>query len=292
MSPSDEMLRAPELLPGMVQRYGSEPMPADDMRVEDAREAPDAIRDAHTVVDEHIAGVHCTWVNPGHRSNGLIVSLHGGGYIVGPGAAHWGWFSTLCRETGQAGLLIRYSRAPEATYPTALNEVLGVVRTLDGPWQLVGDSAGGGLGLATAFSLRDTGEAMPTALVLSSPWLDITMAHPEQAANAHIDPMMGIRALDHYAKAYAGETDRTHPHLSPLYGDPTGLPPMLITVGTAELFLFETRDWKAKCDAAGTACEVIEVDGAIHDFAIMLSLMPEAREALPVQAAFLAAHRA
>ena len=286
------MQRAPELLPTMVQRYRGEPMHCDDMRLEDAREAPEAIRDAHTVVDERIAGVHCTWINPQHRANGLIVSLHGGGYIVGPGAAHWGWFSTLCRETSQAGLLIRYSRAPEATYPTALNEVLGVVRTLVGPWQLIGDSAGGGLGLATAFSLRDAGEEMPTAMVLSSPWLDITMAHPEQAANAHIDPMMGIPALDHYAQAYAGGTDRAHPHLSPLNGDPIGLPPMLITVGTAELFLFETRDWKAKCDAVGTPCEVIEMDGAIHDFAIMLALMPEAREVLPAQAAFLTAHRA
>ena len=291
MGASDQMQRAPELLPTMVQRYRGEPMHCDDMRIEDAREAPEAIREAHTVVDERIAGVDCTWINPEDRANGLIVSLHGGRYIVGPGAAHWGWFSTLCRETGQAGLLIRYSRAPEATYPTALNEVLGAVRTLDGPWQIIGDSAGGGLALATAFSLRDAGEPLPTAMVLSSPWLDITMAHPEQAANAHIDPMMGIPALDHYARAYAGGTDRRHPHLSPLFGDPTGLPPMLITVGTAELFLFETRDWKAKCDAAGTPCNVIEMDGAIHDFAIMLALMPEAREVLPRQATFLRSHR-
>lgn len=285
------MRRATELLPTMVQRYRGEPMHCDDMRVEDAREAPEAIREAHTVVDERIAGVDCSWINPENRAHGLIVSLHGGGYIVGPGAAHWGWFSTLCRETGQGGLLIRYSRAPEATYPTALNEVRGVVRTLDGPWQIIGDSAGGGLALATAFSLRDAGEPLPTAMVLSSPWLDITMARPEQAANAHIDPMMGIPALDHYARAYAGGTDRRHPHLSPLFGDPMGLPPMLITVGTAELFLFETRDWKAKCDAAGTPCEVVEMDGAIHDFAIMLALMPEAREVLPMESAFLNAHR-
>jgi acetyl esterase/lipase len=117
------------------------------------------------------------------------------------------------------------------------------------------------------------------------------MAHPEQAANAHFDPMMGIPALDHYAKAYAGQADRRHPHLSPLYGNPTGLPPMLITVGTAELFLFEIRDWKAKCDAAGTKCEVIEMDGATHDFAIMLTLMPEAREVLPAQVEFLHGQR-
>ena len=63
-------------------------------------------------------------------------------------------------------------------------------------------------------------------------------------------------------------------------------------MGTAELFLFETRDWKAKCDAMGTPCKVIEVDGAIHDFAIMLGLMPEASEVLPAQTAFLADHRA
>ena len=286
------MRRATELLPGMVQRYRGEPMTWDAMRADDAREAPDAVRDAHTVTDETIEGVQCTWIDPDRRGNGLIVSLHGGGYIVGPGPAHWNWFSTLCRATDSAGLLIRYSRAPEATYPTALNEVLAVLGTLDGPWQIIGDSAGGGLALATAFHLRDTGGLLPSALLLSSPWLDITMAHPEQAANAEIDQMLGIPALDRYAQAYAGDTHREHPHLSPLYGDPTGLPPMLITVGTAELFLFEIRDWKAKCDATGTPCEVIEIDGAIHDFAIMLGLMPEAAEVLPAQEAFLDAYRA
>jgi len=286
------MRRAPELLPGMLQRYRGAPMDWAEMRADDARAAPDAVRDAHTVMDETIAGVHCTWIDPGRRENGVIVSLHGGGYIVGPGPAHWGWFSTLCQRSGMAGLLIRYSRAPEATYPTALNEVLAVVRTLPDPWYLIGDSAGAGLGVAAASHLRDRGEPMPRAMVLSSPWLDITMTHPDEVANAHIDPMLGIAALDRYARAYAGQTDRRDPGLSPLYGDPTGLPPMHVVVGTAELFLFEIRDWKAKCDASGTACEVVEVDGAIHDFAIMLSLMPEAREALPAQAAFLAAHRA
>ena len=286
------MRRAQELLPGMLQRYKGDPMTWDEMRADDAREAPDAVRDAHSVMDETIAGVRCTWLDQDRRGNGLIISLHGGGYIVGPGAAHWGWFSALCERTGMAGLLIRYSRAPEAAYPTALNEVLAVVRTLPDDWHLIGDSAGAGLGVAATMHLRDAGERMPRSMVLSSPWLDITMAHPDEVVNAHIDPMMGIAALDRYARAYAGTADRRDPGLSPLYGDPTGLPPMHITVGTAELFLFEIRDWKASCDAVGTVCDLAETEGAIHDFAIMLSLMPEAREALPAQAAFLAAHRA
>ena len=286
------MRRAPELLPGMLRRYKGDPMGWSEMRADDAREAPDAVHAAHTVVDETIAGVECTWIDPGRRANGLIVSLHGGGYVVGPGAAHWGWFSALCQGTGMAGLLIRYSRAPEAIYPKALNEVLSVVRALPDDWHLIGDSAGAGLGVAATSHLRDAGERLPRSLVLSSPWLDITMAHPDEVANAHIDPMLGIASLDRYARAYAGTADRRDPGLSPLYGDPTGLPPMHITVGTAELFLFEIRDWATKCHAAGTACEVVEVDGAIHDFAIMLTLMPEAREALPAQAAFLAGHQA
>ena len=282
------MRRATELLPTMVQRYRGEPMHCDDMRIEDAREAPEPIREAHTVVDERIAGVDCSWINPENRAHGLIVSLHGGGYIVGPGAAHWGWFSTLCRETGQAGLLIRYSRAPEATYPTALNEVLGVVRTLDGPWQTVGDSAGGGLALALAFRLRDGGEPLPTAMVLSSPWLDLTMSNPGLIANAHADIMLGSERLGEYARAYAGDRDLRDPLVSPAFGDPAGLPPMLITAGGAELMRAEIRDWAAACEAAGTACEVIEVDGAIHDFAMARTLFPEAREVFPRMAAFAA----
>ena len=284
---SDEMRRAPELLAPMVDRYAGPPMELDELRAGDAREAPEAVRRAHAEVrDEEIAGVHCTWLDPGLRDQGLLVSLHGGGYWVGPGALHWEWFSTLCRATGRAGLLIRYARAPEATYPLALEQSQAVARTLDGPWWLVGDSAGAALGVALAARLRGTPHA-PRGMVLSSPWMDITMRHPQMLANQHLDVMLGVPALDRYAAGYAGATDRAHPELSPLNLDPAGLPPMLVTVGTAELFLWEIRDWARACAAAGTPCEVIEVEGAIHDFAIMLALLPEAREVLPGQVAFL-----
>lgn len=285
------MRQARELLRGMVDRYAGHPKAPHEMRADDARQVPAGVHEQHHAVrDEHIAGVHCTWLDPHLAGEGVVVSLHGGGYWVGPGPAHWNWFSALCRQSARAGLLIRYSRAPEATYPVAVDEAQAVVRTLTGPWTLVGDSAGGGLGLALAQRLRDAGLPMPRGMVLSSPWLDTTLTHPEMLANQHIDPMMGVEALDAYAAGYAGDADRTHPELSPLFADPAGLPPMLVVAGTHEVFVWEIRDWVAKCRAAGTTCDYIEVEGAVHDFAIMLTLFPEARDVLPAQVEFIRAH--
>jgi acetyl esterase/lipase len=192
----------------------------------------------------------------------------------------------MCEATGMAGLVVLYDRAPEARFPVALEQVVTTCAGIDGDWVLAGDSAGGGLAVAAAMRMRDSGAALPRAIVLSSPWLDLTLSHPGMLANQHVDPMLGLDRLDEYAVAYAGDRDRRDPGISPAFGDAGGLPPMLITVGDAELMLWECRDFTRRCHAAGTACEIIEVEGAIHDFAMARTLFPEARDVLPRMAAF------
>jgi acetyl esterase/lipase len=284
--PSVEMQMAPWLLPSMRRRYRGSRAPIADLRVFDARDAPASLAAAGLVQSTEVAGVPGAWIAPGNRPGGTIVFLHGGGYVFGPGPGHWDWLAALCDATGMAGLMLLYERAPEARYPVALEQVVAACATIEGDWVLAGDSAGGGLALAAAMRMRDAGAPLPRALVLSSPWLDLTLEHPQMLAGQDLDVMLGLDRLRDYAAEYAGAHDRRSPGISPLFGDPSGLPPMLMTAGGAELMLWECRDWTQQCDAAGTPCQLIEVEGAIHDFAMARTLFPEARTVLPRIASF------
>ena len=281
------MQMAPWLLPAMRRRYRGAPAPVEDLRVFDARDIPAGLAGGRDEADRHNGGARRTWIAPDRRPMGTIVFLHGGGYVFGPGPGHWEWLCAMCDATGMAGLMVRYARAPEAAYPVALDQVLAVCARMQGDWVLAGDSSGGGLALATAFRLRDSGRPMPRRMVLSSPWLDVTMSHPGLRAHEDRDVMLGTEALARYARSYVGDSDPRDPGISPAFGRPEGLPPMIITVGGAELMLWEIRDWADACAAAGTPCELLEVDGAVHDFAMARTLFPEARQVFPRLADFV-----
>lgn len=285
-SPSIQMQMAPWLLPSMRLRYRGASSPIHHLRVFDAREIPAHLADAHSPEHAEIGGAEAVWIRPGDRGNGVLVFLHGGGYVFGPGPGHWDWLCAMCEATGMAGLMVLYARAPEAPFPIALQQVLAACASMDGEWVLCGDSAGGGLAVAAAMRLRDAGARPPRALLLSSPWLDLTLEEPGLLANQHVDVMLGVERLRDYAAAYGGDHDLRDPGISPAHGDARGLPPTLITVGGAELMQWECHRWAANCRAAGTPCEILEMPGAIHDFAMARTLWPEAREVFPLLAAF------
>ena len=282
------MQMAPWLLPAMRRRYRGAAAPIPDLRVFDAREAPAPLAAAHPIEAVVTAGVPGALVHPERRATGLIIFLHGGAHVFGPGPGHWEWLCAMSDATGMAGLMLLYDRAPEARYPASLEQVLSACGEVDGDWVLAGDSSGGGLAVVAAMRMRDEGRPLPRALVLSSPWLDLTMSNPGLIAGMDADVMLGTERLAEYARVYAVDADLRDPLISPAFGDPAGLPPMLITSGGAELMSAEIRDWATACTAAGTPCEVIEVDGAIHDFAMARTLFPEAREVFPRMAAFAA----
>lgn len=287
---SRAMRRIPEMFPDTVRWFSGADVPFAEMRALDQRTPPTSLRAAHDLQQEHVAGVDCWWVDPDHRDAGLIVFLHGGAYVMGPGAGQWSWIAGLCAATGMAALCPLYRRAPEHPFPAALDDALAVAAAIDGSWVLAGDSAGGGLAVALAMRLRDHDLPAPGAIALSSPWLDLTLTDPDEVAQQAIDPMLTIAGLERPAAAYAGTADRTQPGISPRFGDPTGLPPMHATVGTAELLLPEVRAFAARCAAAGTPFTLHEEPGGIHDYAIGLGFLPEADAALPHTAALLGAH--
>lgn len=290
---SIEMQMAPWLLPSMRRRYRGPAAPVADLRVFDAREMPAPLAAAHPTQAITVGGVPGVLLHPERRERGVMVFLHGGAHVYGPGPGHWEWLCGMGDATGMAGLMLMYDRAPEARYPTSLDQVVAACDAIAGDGitgdrVLAGDSSGGGLAVAAAMRMRDEGRPLPRALVLSSPWLDLTMSNPGLIAARGADVMLGTDRLGEHARAYAGDADLRDPLVSPAFGDPTGLPPMLITAGGAELMCAEIRDWAAACAAVGTPCEVIEVPGAIHDFAMARTLFPEAREVFPRMAAFAA----
>jgi len=139
--------------------------------------------------------------------------------------------------------------------------------------------------------MRDEGGSCADALVLSSPWVDVTMSNPMIRQHEQEDPVLSVAALEQSAQPYAGLADPRDPFISPLFGDPTGLPPMLVYIGTREIFLWENRQWAQRCYSTGTSCRLVEVPGGFHTVG-SVTMVPEGRKAVQDQASFLTQHAA
>jgi acetyl esterase/lipase len=261
------------------------------IRKDDLRDPPAAIEAAHACEVERRGDSRLVWLDRGRAADGILVFLHGGSYVSGPVPGQWDYLARLCNATGLAGLLIDYPLAPEHPYPAALDVVVETLGTLDDGWFLLGDSSGSGLALAAAYRLRDEGRGGPRALVLTSPSLDLTLSNPEARAAERRDPMLTIDYLKRWWATYAGAQDLSDPLLSPLFGDPAGLAPMQLTVGSRELFAPDVRRWRDRCRAAGVEVDYLEQRGGFHGFPMSASL-PEARAAIARQGEFILGRRA
>ena len=236
-----------------------------------------------------LGGVPGEWVRAatGSLRQGTVLYLHGGAYCVGASATHRPITAGLAMRTGMSVLALDYRLAPEHPHPAALSDALAACKALrdQGPLVLAGDSAGGGLALATALALRDAGEVAPVALFLIAPWGDLTLQHLPQ-------PTPGEAMLQHdwvaaCAAHYTAGADASAPAISPLLADLKGLPRVLIQVGTDDLLHAEALRLHAALQAAAVsaACEVVE--SRWHVFQLQAGALPSANEALDRAAAFI-----
>ncbi|WP_347881566.1 alpha/beta hydrolase fold domain-containing protein [Burkholderia cenocepacia] len=152
---------------------------------------------------------------------------------------------------------------------------------------LGGDSAGGGLALATLVALRDRGEPLPAGAILFSPWTDLAGTGGTMRSNDGVDPMFAAAALPKAAKLYLGDEPATNPYASPLYADFTGLPPLYIQAGSTEVLLDDSRRVAEKAKAAGVQVEIEVWPDMPHVWQLYAPMVPEARDALDRAAAFL-----
>jgi epsilon-lactone hydrolase len=172
-----------------------------------------------------------------------VLYLHGGGYVMGSLATHRKLAGDVSRAAGARVLLLDYRLAPEAPYPAAVDDAVAAYRWLLAAGiepqaiAVAGDSAGGGLTVATLLALRDRGFPMPGAGVAISPWADLTMESASIEGLAERDPVVRGGDLKRYRDWYLDGTDPRHPGASPAHADLTGLPPLLVHVGEAEVLL-------------------------------------------------------
>ena len=227
-------------------------------------------------------GAPAEWTDAdGVRSDAAIVYLHGGGYTMGSLDSHRGLVANLSRAAGTRALSVDYGLAPENPFPQAVEDAVNAVQFVHAQGiaanriVVAGDSAGGGLTAATLIALRDRGIDMPAAGVLISPWLDLTQSAATMETHAAIDPMVSATLLDQCSKAYLKGQDAKDPLASPLFADLTGLPPLLIHVGTAEVLLDDARRFDAAARKAGVDSTLEEWPDMIHVWHTFAGMLPE-----------------
>jgi monoterpene epsilon-lactone hydrolase len=191
-----------------------------------------------------VQGIPAEWVIAPNAVEGRVfLYLHGGAYIMGSLNTHRHLAAKLSRSTATKVLLIDYRLTPENPFPAALEDAVKSYRWLVSsgisPEQIVigGDSAGGGLTLATLLSLRDDGDALPASVVLLSPWTDLEGTGESMESWKEVDPWLSSEATRAIPAMYIHELDPRNPLVSPIYADLGGLPPMLVHVGNDEILL-------------------------------------------------------
>ncbi len=243
-----------------------------------------------------VAGVSCEWFRPRTKVPSdaqTLLYLHGGGYCIGSTNTHAGLLARLTLAHGGQTLGVNYRLAPEHKHPAALEDALAVYRSLilSGQAQdklfVGGDSAGGGLTLALLQKLRELGLPMPRAALLLCPWVDLFDQEGSIQHNATYDWMKPGEPLV-WAKSYlADDQDGKAPLVSPLYADLTGLPPLMIQVGTAEMLYDQVMRFAERAKAAGVKLTLEEAKDMVHDWHLLAPFFPHCQAAIDRLAAYM-----
>lgn len=246
-------------------------------------------------------GVPAEWVRvSGARPDCRLLYLHGGGYVAGGLPSHRPLAAWISEASRCALLLLEYRLAPEHPFPAALNDALAAFRWMqeNGPAGkmptaqsfIAGDSAGGGLTLATMMALRDAGDGLPDAAVTLSAWTDLALTGDSLNSRAPLDPILNPLMMQVLAKAYLAGTDPYTPLASPLYGDMAGLPSLLLQVSDAEILRDDSTRFAEKARSAGIDVTVQIWPEMFHVWQGLAPLFPEGQQAIDRIGDFLQSH--
>ena len=242
-------------------------------------------------------GVPAEWITaPGAREDRIMVYLHGGAYLIGSMRSHRVALSLMSRAAGVRVLGLDYRLAPEHTFPAPVQDTIAAYRWLlsngADPKKIVfgGDSAGGGLTLAAFVALRYLGEPMPAAGVCISPWTDLDHTGDSMITNAEVDPSISRDRLAPQAKIYLGGKDARAPLASPLYADMSGLPPLLLMVGSVEVLVDDSTRVADRAKAAGVDATLEIWDDMPHNWPLFAPILPEGQQAIDRMGEFIREH--
>ena len=237
-------------------------------------------------------GVYALWVTTKDSDpNKRILYFHGGGYVIGSIRGYLPLASHLSKATGASVLLIDYSLSPENIFPAAVDDAKRAYNWMldngpDGEERykkafISGDSAGGGLSVATTLAIIDDNGILPNAIMPISPWVEMDPVSQSYEDNKELDPFVSKDGIAWFSSVYVpNENERKNPYASPLYGDFKNFPPMLIQVGTREVLLDDSKKLNEKAKSDGCDVEIQIWDDMVHIFQGFAPYLPEANEAL------------
>ena len=246
-----------------------------------------------------IDNIPCEWVlAPGADPDVRLLYLHGGGYVSGSGANYLPLAADLSTAAQCAVLLPDYRLAPEHPFPAGLEDCVRAHEWMQdsgprGPASakatfIAGDSAGGGLTLATLLALRDRRRPLPNAGIPMSAFTDLTLSSESIQSQSETELFMHPSCLSRFVELYIAGGDVRNPLASPVFGDFTGIPPLLIQVGDYEVIRDDSIRVAAKAEADGVEVKLEVWPGQVHVFQIRG--LPESREAIAHMACFMRSH--
>ena len=258
--------------------------------------------EAATVTPVDANGVPGEWVVvPESDSNRRLLYVHGGGYVIGSAVTHRRLCEDIARAGGCAVLNLDYRLAPEHPFPAAVDDAIEGLKFIqaNGPdgegaadaTFVAGDSAGGGLTIATLLTAREQGVDQPNAAVGISAWTDLAITGETIQTRAGVDPLITDESMvSGMAQTYLGDADAEDPLASPLYADYAGLPPLLLQVGDHEVLLSDTTRVTEKARAAGVDVTEEVWDEMFHVWHQFAPMLPEGQQAIERIGEFINQH--
>lgn len=235
---------------------------------------------------EMVGHMDALWIRPKNIDNdSVILYLHGGGYGMGSIKSHKKLAARIARSCRSQSLIIEYRLAPEHPFPAAVEDAVEAYQWLMKkgfrPEKIVigGDSAGGGLTVASLVKIRESGLSQPLCAFCLSPWVDLEASSVEIPGYQKFDPFIDAESVKIWGKRYAGE-DILHPLASPIYADLRGIAPLLVQIGTSEILLFENRRFYEKALRDGVDIQYEEYKSMIHVFQVFGGFLPQADKAI------------
>ena len=242
------------------------------------------------VEETTIAGVHCFIVTPNkmppENRRRLLVHVHGGGYVFGPGEAALPEAIMMAGFGGFKVISVDYRMPPDFPYPAAMDDAMAVwkeIANTHDPRRLAifGTSTGGAMTLAMVLRAKDEKLPRPAAIAPGTPWSDIDKIGDSYGSNEWVDNVLVTWDgwLGRAAKLYANGESLKNPYISPIYGDFKGFPPTILTTGTRDLFLSNTVRTHRKLRRAGVIADLNVYEGQSHAQYQFNIGAPETREA-------------
>jgi acetyl esterase/lipase len=241
-----------------------------------------------------VAGPPALWAVPkGSAEDRVILGLHGGGFVSGSIYTHRKLFGHLAKAVGARALLTDYRQTPAYSHPAPLEDTTAAYRWLldqgvdAGHIAVAGDSSGGGLAVATMLRARELGLPTAAAVMLMSPWVDMTVGNPTYESNRETEEFFYKEVVAALANMFLGGADPRDPLASPLYADLSGLPPTYIQVGGDETMLGESLQLEENARKAGVDVRIDVFPGRSHTFQMAAGHAPESDDAIGKLAAWV-----